>query len=420
MVKVYRSMQEIDGKLYPPMSARADGELRQPTERGVWKESEENPGLADENVNFKLDKGNGKSLKAAYAPYFLSRRSPLNEQFSEAYNRPNLVIVEGEIPESELTSGYTAEKNKKSVGEHDWPSGKVSNALAKKGQDTRKVILSRWFKPVRVVPNSEVDDMIMERMGDSNISFPYNVVTQGLREELAKKGARFSGWQGNKPADVDEQIARMQAENEQTAGETRFRVAYHGSPNEFEEAPRFVDAVDGLPLVLGQADHPALVEERLHDLLADPPDGVGDEFESACGIEPARRTDQPEVALIDQVGEVEAAVLVLLGHRHHEAQVGLHQATHGLLVARLDAVRQFGLLLGRDALQSTEVAQVPLEGFGPYCHGLCDLDLFHCFFFVPVPIPSGRGFISCRESEKNPPFAEMFRTVRGNGCIWQT
>lgn len=227
-VTVYRSMQEIDGKLYPPMSARVDGKLREPSELGIWEESVEQPELADEDGNFKLDKGNSKSLKAAYAPYFHSRRSPLNEQFSEAYNRPNLVIVEGEIPASELTSGYTAEKSKKSVGEHDWPSGKVSNALAKKGQDTRKVILSRWFKPVRVVPNSEVADMIMQRIGDSDIAFPYNVVTPGLREELMNRGASFSGWQGNRPDNVDEIIAGM-------GGDIRFRRAFHGSHADFSE-----------------------------------------------------------------------------------------------------------------------------------------------------------------------------------------
>ena len=221
-VKVYRSMQEIDGKLYPPMSAKVDGKLRQPTELGVWEEPEERPELADEKGEFQLNKGNGKSLPALYAPYFHTRRSPLNEQFSEAYNRPNLVIVEGEIPESELTSGYTAEKSKKSVGEHDWPSGKVSNALAKKGQDTRKVILSRWFKPVRIVPNSEVADMIMERLGDSDISFPNNVVTPGLREELKKRGAKFSGWQGNRPENVDEIIEGMNAED--TSGDIRFSI----------------------------------------------------------------------------------------------------------------------------------------------------------------------------------------------------
>lgn len=209
-VKVYRSMQVIDGQLYPPMSARVEGKLREPTALGAWEESEEHPEMADADGNFVLDKGNGKSLKAAYAPYVHTRRSPLNEQFSEAYNRPNLVIVEGEIPESELTSGYTAEGSKKAVGEHDWPSGKVSNALAKQGKNTRKVILSRWFKPIRIVPNSEVADIIAGLIGDSDISFPYNVVTPGLRAELQNRGIEFEGWQGNRPKNADSLIASMQ------------------------------------------------------------------------------------------------------------------------------------------------------------------------------------------------------------------
>ena len=209
-IPVYRSMQLIDGRLYPPMSAKVEGKLRDASEEGVWEESEEHPEMADADGNFTLNKGNGKSIPAAYAPYFHTRRTPLNEQFSEAYNRPNLVIVEGVIPASELDSGYTAEASKKSVGEHDWPSGKVSNALAKEGKPTRKVILSRWFKPMRIVTNSEVADEIVKILGDSDLAFPYNVVTPGLREELMDRGVRFEGWQGNKPKNVEELIAGMQ------------------------------------------------------------------------------------------------------------------------------------------------------------------------------------------------------------------
>lgn len=212
-IKVYRSMQEIDGKYYPPMAAKVDGEWQNPSNLGTWEESEERPDMVDDNGQFKLDKGNGKSLKAAYAPYFHSRLSPLNEQFSEAYNRDNLVIVEGEVPESELTSGYTAEKSKKSTGEHDWPSGRVSNALAKRGEDTRKVILSRWFKPVREVPASEVADIIAAKLKGSDITFPYNVVTPALRGELAKRGVQFKGWQGNKPENWEQIVSEMKRQN---------------------------------------------------------------------------------------------------------------------------------------------------------------------------------------------------------------
>ena len=44
-VKRYRAMQLIDGKLYPPMSAKVDGEMREPTEIGVWEKVEEHPDL---------------------------------------------------------------------------------------------------------------------------------------------------------------------------------------------------------------------------------------------------------------------------------------------------------------------------------------------------------------------------------------
>ena len=67
-----------------------------------------------------LDKANGSSIEAAYNPYFHTSRSPLNDQFSSAYKRDNLVIVEGEVPASELTSGYKAKYAKDSVGEMKW------------------------------------------------------------------------------------------------------------------------------------------------------------------------------------------------------------------------------------------------------------------------------------------------------------
>lgn len=124
-VKVYRSMQLIDGKLYPPMSAKSEEQLREPSEIGVWEEADERPDMADNNGKFTLNKGNGKTLKAAYNPYIHTSRTMLNDQFSEAQSRPNLVVVEMEVPESELTSGYKAEKAKDSVGMTPWPAGVI-------------------------------------------------------------------------------------------------------------------------------------------------------------------------------------------------------------------------------------------------------------------------------------------------------
>lgn len=188
-VKVYRAMQVgEDGKLYPPMAAKVKGKLVQPIELGKWEQADERPELADDKGMFTLNKGNGKSLKAAYNPYLHTSRTPLNDQFSEAQNRPNIVTVEVEVPKSELTSGYKADKAKDAVGEVEWKAGIIQGQLTGK----RKVVLSRWDKPVRIVPDSEVADVIVNDMfKGKNITMPSNVVTPSLRKELEKRGVPF-------------------------------------------------------------------------------------------------------------------------------------------------------------------------------------------------------------------------------------
>jgi site-specific DNA-cytosine methylase len=188
-VKVYRAMQVgEDGKLYPPMAAKVKGKFVEPIELGKWEQADERPELADDKGMFTLNKGNGKSLKAAYNPYLHTSRTPLNDQFSEAQNRPNIVTVEVEVPKSELTSGYKADKAKDAVGEVEWKAGIIQGQLTGK----RKVVLSRWDKPVRIVPDSEVADVIVNDMfKDKNITMPSNVVTPSLRKELEKRGVPF-------------------------------------------------------------------------------------------------------------------------------------------------------------------------------------------------------------------------------------
>ena len=188
-VKVYRAMQVgEDGKLYPPMAAKVKGKFVQPIELGKWEQADERPELADDKGMFTLNKGNGKSLKAAYNPYLHTSRTPLNDQFSEAQNRPNIVTVEVEVPKSELTSGYKADKAKDAVGEVEWKAGIIQGQLTGK----RKVVLSRWDKPLRIVPDSEVADVIVNDMfKGKNITMPSNVVTPSLRKELEKRGVPF-------------------------------------------------------------------------------------------------------------------------------------------------------------------------------------------------------------------------------------
>ena len=215
-IKVYRAMQVIDGKLYPPMAASVGGKLVEANELGQWIRADENPDLAIPDIDpktgkqkvdkktgelkwkFKLDKGGrdatGKKatdINAAYNPYWHMSRSPLNDQFKSAWIRPNFVVVECETPVSELTSGYKAERAKDAVGEVDWKSGSVSGEVFKQTGRARKVILSRWCKPVRVLDDAEVAQKAKEFIGDAKVEIPENVLTPKQRIAFEEAGFKI-------------------------------------------------------------------------------------------------------------------------------------------------------------------------------------------------------------------------------------
>lgn len=229
-VKVYRAMQVIDGKLYPPMAASVGGKLVEANELGTWIRADENPDLAIPDIDpktgkqkvepktgelkwkFKLDKGGkdatGKkatAINAAYNPYWHMSRSPLNDQFKSAWIRPNIVVVECEVPESELTSGYKAERAKDAVGEVDWKSGSVSGEVFKQTGRARKVILSRWCKPVRVLDDAEVAQRAKEFVGNAKVEIPENVLTPKQRIAFEKAGFKIGA--PEKGVKKSEQIA---------------------------------------------------------------------------------------------------------------------------------------------------------------------------------------------------------------------
>ena len=207
-ITTYKAMVLIDGKLYPPMASQSRVEeeytdkkgnkktktvrkLKNPSILGQWQQADERPDLAEKSFNpkrgyssFDLLKSNGKTVPAAYNPYEHTSNIVLNDQFEEAYNRPELVTVEYEIPVSELSSGYKAEYAKDAVGQHSWKSGPVAKDL----KDPRQVYLTRWSKPVRIVPDSEVASKYKEILDGTGLSVPFNVVTPSLLAELEKAG----------------------------------------------------------------------------------------------------------------------------------------------------------------------------------------------------------------------------------------
>lgn len=230
-ITAYRAMQVIDGKLYSPMAAKVDGKLTDSNPHGAWTEAEETmfdftpeqkaamealdksdePGNVElikgklrynkqskngkGTLQFHLVKGDGSSLWAAYNPYIHSSLSMLNDQFTSAYKRPNIVVVAVEIPESELTSGYRAQNAKNTVGMTEWKAGPVAGQLP--GDMARQVMLSRWSKVKRIVPYSEVADQVAatlstaEEKTGQKVQLPIESFHPELRKELEKRGFEF-------------------------------------------------------------------------------------------------------------------------------------------------------------------------------------------------------------------------------------
>ena len=217
-ITLYRAMAQIDGKLYPPMSTKEPNgpgqrgqklKLRQPSELGRWERADEAPDKAKQGKDgkwyFDLKKGNGGDINGVlYNPYFHTSASPLNDQFSGAINYPELVTVEVEVPMSEFGSGYRAEKAADTVGPKDWHSGTVTGQLG----EGRQVVLTRWAKPVRIVPDSEVAAIVAPKLIEKGISVPSNVVTPSLKAELEKRGVGFDGVTKAKQVKAKEQLDR--------------------------------------------------------------------------------------------------------------------------------------------------------------------------------------------------------------------
>ena len=86
------------------------------------------------------------------------------------------------------------------------------------------------------------------------------------------------------------------------------------------------------------ADGAGLVGDGAGDGLPDPPGGVGGELVAALVLELFDGAHEANVALLDEVEEVHAAVDILLGDRDDEAEVGLNHLGLGALGAVLSLV----------------------------------------------------------------------------------
>lgn len=147
------------------------------------------------NLYFNLKKKvlkNGKwedsNVPARYNPYEHSSNSMLNDQFSSAYLRDNLVTVKMYVPVSEDNGTYRAQWSKDATGWADWKTGTVAGKINQQKDLQRRVYLSRYAAPVEIVPDSEVAQAYKEYLDGTDVSIPDNVVSPGLLSELKKAG----------------------------------------------------------------------------------------------------------------------------------------------------------------------------------------------------------------------------------------
>ena len=222
----YRNVaMNADGSFGSPMA----GKLGKKGEKSVatspfaldeWEQAEENPDMATEDgkINLIKSQGRGRVDGVDYNPYIHIRPTKINRQFTQAWMRPELVFVETEYPTSELESGYHAEKAKLSVGRHAWNGGEL--------------ILSRYDKPVRVVPFSEVADDWVAEFADTGVTF--DIVLPGLLPILAERGVEILPPKKAAGKEALRAYNEWRDNNPSGPGRSRNRIGYHGSIANFD------------------------------------------------------------------------------------------------------------------------------------------------------------------------------------------
>src|SRR5687767_7876846 len=109
------------------------------------------------------------------------------------------------------------------------------------------------------------------------------------------------------------------------------------------------------------ADDAGLLRQGLQNGLTNPPDRVRDELDALRLIELVSSPDESEVALVDEIGERDALILVLLRDGHDEAKIGAHELIERLLIIHADALREPHLFVAGDQRINADVAEVLVE-----------------------------------------------------------
>lgn len=199
------------------------------------------------NLFFNLKKKvykNGKwvdsDVPARYNPYEHSSNSMLNDQFSTAYLRDNLVTVKMIVPVSEDNGAFRAQWSKDPTGWTDWKTGTVAGKINKQKDLQRRVFLSRYAAPVEIVSDSEVAQAYKGYVKGTDVAIPDNVVSPNLLAELKKAGVPVSESGKVKYSLSDSDGRQLSKEQQDYFKDSSIRdkdgnlmVLYHGTQNDF-------------------------------------------------------------------------------------------------------------------------------------------------------------------------------------------
>ena len=95
--------------------------------------------------------------------------------------------------------------------------------------------------------------------------------------------------------------------------------------------------------------------------MANPPNGIGNEFETACLVEFLCSLYKAEVAFVDKVVQGQSLILILLCHTYDEAQIGAGELVESLAVAVMNALCEFYFLVCRNEFFASYLYQIFVE-----------------------------------------------------------
>ena len=240
-----------DGSMLSPMAGKL-GEVKSKGKNTAetsafrfheWEQAEENPDLADDEGKIRLVKPKTRKVKLVdvdrvdYNPYIHLRLNLINRQFKDAWKRPDLVFIESEVPEFEVSAKnkrpYRAKKAKLSVGVHDWNGGPL--------------MLTRWDKPKEQVPWDKVAKEWAADKEFKKLGVHFEIVPPQILTALKDKGIKilpprdgmgracneaYKAWMAGDTAAYE--MWRDKGRGPKTDN-LRFSQAYHGSGADFDK-----------------------------------------------------------------------------------------------------------------------------------------------------------------------------------------